>query len=215
MPSKEGRCHQTPSGQKKAAIEMSLGFIVAVVFSVVLLSLAIVWLNGIIGGITTLTDDLTQQAQSKLQDTFQNTQNNFAIWPDRYNLDKGRELKLSAGIKNDAEDGMNHQFVINVIPATASQVPCPGGDLASCPNVKSSMENWVTGFTGPVSIQPNKIGYRTISIMIPNNAVSGTYIFNVIACADMPPTSITSSAACTETTLNWGSSAQQLTITVK
>jgi hypothetical protein len=200
---------------RKGAIELSLGFIVAVVFAVVLLSLAIYWLNQVMGGIGGLTDDLTQQAQSKLQETFQSSQNNFAIWPDRYSLDKGRELKMSAGIKNDADDGEPHRFVINVIPAAASQGPCPGGDLASCPTVKSSMEDWVTGFTGPVLIQSNKLGYRTISVKIPNNAVSGTYIFNVVACGDIQPDPITSSLACTETTLNWGSSAQQLTITVK
>jgi hypothetical protein len=214
MAIKERRRLQTPSG-RKGAIELSLGFIVAVVFAVVLLSLAILWLQGIIGNIGSLTDDLTQQAQSKLQETFQTTQNNFAVWPDRYNLDRGKELKLSSGIKNDAEDGQNHQFVINVVPAAASRGPCASGDIGSCtaPGGKSLsefMQNWVSWDNQPGVIQINRVGYRTISVNVPPNAVAGTYIFNVIACMDMY-----SYSECTSQTLNWGGSAQQLTITVK
>jgi hypothetical protein len=200
---------------RKAAIELSLGFIVAVVFAVVLLSLAILWLQGIIGNIGGLTDDLTQQAQSKLQETFQTTQNNFAVWPDRYNLDRGRELKMSAGIKNDAEDGQNHQFIINVVPAAASKTPCPSGDISSCTgpggaSVKDFMQGWASWDNQAGIIQINRVGYRTISVKVPANAVAGTYIFNVIACMD-----ISSYNACTPQTLNWGGSAQQLTVTVK
>jgi len=200
---------------KKGAIELSLGFIVAVVFAVVLLSLAILWLQGIIGNIGGLTDDLTQQAQSKLQETFQNTQNNFAIWPDRYSLDRNKELKMSAGIKNDAEDGQNHQFIINVVPAAASRTPCPSGDISSCTapggtSLKDFMQGWASWDSEAGIVQINRVGYRTISIKVPSNAVSGTYIFNIVACMDMTPYS-----ACTAQTLNWGGSAQQLTITVK
>jgi len=214
MPIKEGRRQPTPSGQK-GAIELSLGFIVAVVFAVVLLSLAILWLQGIIGNIGGLTDDLTQQAQSKLQETFQSTQNNFAIWPDRYNLDRSKELKMSAGIKNDADDGQNHQFVINVVPAAASRGPCASGDISTCTgpggaSMTEFMQGWASWDNQAGIIQINRVGYRTISVKVPSNAVSGTYIFNVIACMD-----VSSYSACTPQTLNWGGSAQQLTITVK
>jgi hypothetical protein len=199
---------------RKGAIELSLGFIVAVVFAVVLLSLAILWLQGIIGGVTQITDDLTQQAQSKLQETFQNTQNNFAIWPSQYSLARGKELKMSAGIKNDAEDGQNHLFVINVIPAAASRGPCASGDINSCTgpggsSLKEFMQGWTSWDKEPGVIQINRVGYRSITVKVPANAVSGTYIFNVIACMD-----VTSYDACTPQTLNWGGSAQQLTITV-
>ena len=56
---------------RKGAIELSLGFIVTVVFAVVLLSLAIVWLNSIFPTLFGITDDLFQQAQTQIQETFQ------------------------------------------------------------------------------------------------------------------------------------------------
>ena len=197
--------------QRKGAIELSLGFIVAVVFAVVLLSLAIVWLNGLFPQFTSLTDDLTQQSQSKVQETFQNTQNNFAIWPSRYDLARGKELKMAAGIKNDADDGQNHQFVINVVPAAASDSVCPGGDLDACGTLKSNMQSWVSWDRAAGVIQINRVGYRTISIKPTSNAKTGTYIFNVVACTEP----ITGYQECTPQTLNWGGSAQQLTIAVK
>jgi hypothetical protein len=210
MPANEGRRQRTPSGQKKGAIELSLGFIVAVVFSVVLLSLAIMWLNNLFPQFTSLTDDLTQQAQSKIQETFQQSQNNFAIWPSKYDLAKGRELKMSAGIKNDAADSLNHQFVINVIPASASDTVCPGGDLDACGSIKTTMQSWVSWDKQSSTVQANKVGYRVITVK-PENAKSGTYIFNVVAC--MEP--ITSYQGCTLQTLNWGGSAQQFSVTLK
>ena len=197
---------------RKGAIELSLGFIVAVVFAVVLLSLAIMWIQGMFSGITQLGDDLTQQSQTKLQETFSETNSNFAIWPNRYELAAGRELKMSAAIKNNANDGNTHNFVINVVPATVSDAVCAGGDLASCPEIATSMAKWVSGFKmPPQSTQINSIKTFPISVTVPSNAVKGTYIFSVVACQEP----ITSYSACTPQTLNWGGSAQDLSITVK
>lgn len=201
--------------ERKAAIQLSLGFIVAVVFAVVLLSLALSWLQGIFGGFTAITNDLTQQAQNKLRQTFEETNSNFAVWPNRYNLKRGTELKMSAGIKNNAEDGLNHVFVVNVIPAAASKSVCPGGDVSSClapggQTLYDYMLDWVTWDTSSNVIQINQVGYKTISIKPDSKAKLGTYIFNIVACKDM-----SNYQQCTPETLNWGGAPQQLTITLE
>jgi len=201
--------------ERKAAIQLSLGFIVAVVFAVVLLSLSLTWLQGIFAGFTGITNDLTQQAQNKLRQTFEETNSNFAIWPNRYDLKRGEELKMSAGIKNNAEDGLSHMFVINIIPATASKSVCPGGDVNSClaPGGKTLYEEMLTWVTWDMSssvIQINQVGYKTISIKPDSQAKLGTYIFNVVACKDM-----SNYQQCTPETLNWGGASQQLAITLE
>jgi cytoskeletal protein RodZ len=196
--------------RRKGAIELSLGFIVAVVFAVVLLSLAIVWLQGFFLQLPGLTDDLIQQSQTKIQETFQQTQSNFAIWPSRYDLTRGKELKMSAGIKNDASDSADHTFVINVIPAAASDEVCSGGDITACPNVESEMEKWLSWDKQQSVIQKNRVGYKTISIKPSSSAKAGTYIFSVVACEG-----VGSYSACTRETLNWGGSAQELALTLK
>ncbi len=200
--------------ERKAAIQLSLGFIVAVVFAVVLLSLSLTWLQGIFAGFTGITNDLTQQAQNKLRQTFEETNSNFAIWPNRYDLKRGEELKMSAGIKNNAEDGLSHSFVINVIPATVSENVCDKDKLTDCSapvggNLYNYMLHWVTWDKFSSVIQINQVGYKTISIKPDSQAKLGTYIFNVVACKDM-----SNYQQCTQDTLNWGGAAQQLAITL-
>ena len=58
---------------QKGAIELSLGFIVTVVFAVVLLSLAIMWVRGMFGNIDIIAVDLTRQAQDEISATFSET----------------------------------------------------------------------------------------------------------------------------------------------
>jgi hypothetical protein len=207
-------------GERKGAFELSLGFIVMVVFAIVLLSLAILWLQGILTGVTGLTDDLTQQAQTQLQSTFAQTESNFAVWPNRYELERTHALKMSAGIKNDDISGQSRSFAINVLPSAASPSVCqqtidtctaPGGGKLS-----DYMKTWVTFPTGIFTVLVNKVGYRDISITVPANAVKGTYQFDVVACCtNCAGSTVTTSAACLTNTLNWGGSPQAVEIVVK
>jgi hypothetical protein len=195
----------------KGAIELSLGFVVAVVFAVVLLSLAILWISDVFPDIFNTTDDLFSEAQSRIQETFRDSQNNFVVWPPQYDLARGRELKMATGIENDASDGNTHQFVVNVIPATASESICPGGELDACGNLKTEMQGWVTWDRQSSNIEIGNTGYRWITIKPESNAKLGTYIFNVVACKEP----ITTYSGCTLQTLNWGGSAKQFQITLK
>lgn len=118
--------------KRKGAVELSLGFIVMVVFAVILLSLAIVWLQGVVRDIGGLTTDLTQQSANKIQEIFGETGENFAVWPSSYSMSAGKGIKLLAGIKNNARDGQAHRFVINMVPSTASNEVCPERDIKTC-----------------------------------------------------------------------------------
>jgi uncharacterized membrane protein len=176
---------------KKGAIELSLGFIVAVIFAVVLLSVAIMWLNGVINNANALTSSMFEQAQLKLQETFSTTEKTFAVWPDSQRLKRGDELWVAAGINNNANDALNHNFVINVISV-------------------STGAGWLDWDKQPGLIQINNVGYKKIVIKVPNDAPSGSYLFNVVACKD-----VASYSECTSQNLNWGGAAQPLTIIVQ
>lgn len=172
---------------RKGAIQMSLGLIVAVVFAVVLLTLAITWIQGMIGDISSITHDLTNQAQTKLQDTFAETSTTFAIWPTHYELRPGETVKLSAGIKNSVTDGQRHDFVLNVVPAGASNNVCTGGDVYDCgsmPAIAEKMATWATVERTVSSIQIQSTAYKSITIHIEPDTLPGSYIFNVVSCYD-------------------------------
>lgn len=196
---------------RKGAIQLSLGFIVAVVFAVVLLSLAVTWLRDIVGGIGTLTDDLTQKAHDTLSETFNTGLTNFAVYPGEYKLQPGRGVKLSVGVKNDDRDGEVHGFVIHVYPAMASSdvissYACTS--FAACSDLQTDMVKWITYPFEKYTIQPNLFKFWDVSITVPNNIRKGIYQYDLVACEDMDFSS------CDRATTNWGST-QALTITVQ
>ncbi len=214
---------------KKGAFELSLSFIIIVVFAIVLLTLGITWLRGIIGGITILTDDLTQQANSKLQDTFQQTTQNFGIYPSRWEMTPGKALKMSAGVKNNAADGNTHLYVVNVIPTAVSsdilRSKCPGSsDIDTCTvsmnfqgeTLKQFMRSWVTlALNDPYSVEPTRTVFNYITVNVPSTAPLGTYMFGVMACKT-DGTSITQSQCLPATTTGvWGGGVQPLEILIK
>ncbi|MBM3304141.1 MAG: hypothetical protein FJY76_03515 [Candidatus Aenigmarchaeota archaeon] len=214
---------------RKGAFDLSVSFIIVIVIAVVLLTLGITWLRGIIGGITGLTDDLTQQASSKLQDTFQQTTQNFGIYPSRWEMTPGKNLKMSAGIKNNAADGNTHQYVVNVIPTAVSsdilRNKCAGSsDIETCTvsinyqgeTLAQFMKSWVTlSMNGPFSVEATRTVFNYITVSVPSNAPLGTYMFGVMACK-VDGTGMTQSQCIpTATTGVWGGGVQPLEILIK
>lgn len=180
--------------QRSGAFQLSIGLIVVIVFAVIVLSLSIVWIQGLLKQITYITKDLTQQAQNKIQDTFQETDQNFAVWPNDYEMERSTELKLSAGIKNNDQFGQVHSYVINVVSQDAEETT-----------------NWDISFAQfPIQVPLDKTAYIPIVVKPPSNAQTKTYIFYVVACAD-----IASPASCTLTNNPnmWGS-PQPLMLTI-
>lgn len=204
--------------ERKAAFQLSLGFIIAVVFSIVLLSLALTWLRGTIEGIIGLTDDLTQEAQSQLRESFRATATSFAIWPSQYSLAPSKGLRMSAGIENDAPDGKDHLFVINVLPAAADDnVLAAKGCVTfeACATLQQEMSQWATFDSTAGKIQINSFGFKFIEVRPVAEAVKGTYIYNVVSCYDKVLGSTPVSSGCIPISDNlWGGSAQQLIISI-
>ncbi len=189
--------------KKKGAMQMSLGFIIAVVFAVVLLSLAIVWLRGMMENVSGLTVDLTQQARNELADTFKQTRSNFAIWPKRQDMERGKTLILSAGIKNNDPEGKDKWFFVNV--------QCTASD-STVANAQKLAGGWVTIPTTAAFARASDVVYRDITLNVPTDAPDGNYIFDVVACYwDSNPGTPT----CTSGSSNLWASQQPLTITVR
>lgn len=187
---------------KKGAMQLSLGFIVAVVFAVVLLSLAVTWLRGLIGSVGTLTDDLTQKAHDTLSETFNTGTTNFAVYPKEYSLQPGRGVKLLVGIKNDDRDGQAHPFVVHIYPAMASSdvISSYGcSSFASCANLQDDMSKWITYAQESYTIQPNLFKFWDVTVTLPNNVVKGVYQYDIVACEGIEY------AQCDRTSTNWGS----------
>lgn len=186
---------------KKGAIELSLGFIVTVVFAVVLLSLAIVWLRGMFIDIGGIAVDMTVQAREEISKTFSETTSNFAVRPARPEVTRGSKLIVQAGIKNNDPSGKMLRYVINIKAGNTNTQA-----------TKEEMAKWITQTT-ETAAGPNEIAYRDVVIAIPQNAETGAYMFDVFACAS--ETSGMNPATCDTTSSNMWGVPQTLTVTVK
>ncbi len=165
----------------KAAFQLSLGFIVAVVFAVILLSLAITWLNQIMGDIGGLTNDLTQKASQKLDDIFSETDQTFAVWPSEYTVKRGTTLKTLVGIINRQPDSQEHDFSIYV-------------------KSNNNVDDWIdkSAFENErFTVQFNKDLKIPITITPKRDAPKGTYTFWIYACID--------TSSCSDSNYNYES----------
>lgn len=198
--------------KKKGAFQLSLGFIIGLVFAVILLTLSIMWIRGVFQGFSTMTDDLTQNARAQLANTFDYTQTNFDVSPAFYKLEPGRSVKLSAGVKNNDPSAQVHNFVIKVLPAAADyEIYTAEGcsDFESCTSLQEKMMRWVTYSKYSRSANPNDKEYWDITIRFPNDVKRGSYVFDVVACADVPWDD------CDRTSTNKWGRTKQLTIEAK
>ena len=189
------------SRKEKGAIQLSLGFIVTVVFAVVLLSLAIMWVRDLFIDVDLVVQDLTRQAQEELGKVFSETTSNFAVRPSKPEVNRGTKLILQGGLKNNDPSGTSLYYVINVKAANTNT----NTDLAT-------MDSWITQSTETFA-GPNNIAYRDVIISIPTNAEAGAYMYDVFACSGA--SSGMSVSGCVISSSNLWGTPQTLTIIVK
>lgn len=157
--------------ERKGAIQMSLGLIVAVIFAVVFLSIGVIWIQGFMDDISGLTTNLIKEGKEKIRATFSETDQNFAVYPEEWELGRNEELKMVAGVINREPDSLPHKFMVNVIPTNP--------DTADWVNSAEFSQQLTADFNKvldfPITINPRGGG------TVPE---AGTYVFYIIACID-------------------------------
>jgi hypothetical protein len=117
--------------------------------------------------------DLTQQAHDEISRAFRQTENNLALWPERYDLLAGQALITSAGVKNNDPQKRDLYFVITV--------KCAGTNASggNCNNPNQ----WEILYTNTsISVKHGEVGFRDIIFSALPNTPYGDYIFDVMAC---------------------------------
>jgi hypothetical protein len=183
---------------KKGAFQLSLGFIITVVFAVVLLSLGLVWLRGAITGITDLTEQLQQQAGVELDKVFQETTVNFAIWPPDgpvFEVGPGTRLAVVAGVRNDAGDGNQHTFGV--------YIEAPSGFGGTVQQIANK----------PIANGQN--AKFPLIINVPEAHPDGEFIFRITSCSDYVDPG---AGSCPESGIGahlWGGSAKDFVLSIQ
>lgn len=192
------------------AIDLSLGFVVTIVFAVVLLSLAVMWIQSMFAGFTDLSDQLKQESSLKLEETFQESDQNYDIWPNRYEVKPNTRLAVTAGIKNNAMDAKRHTFLVSVQKMSAPQGTDP--------------MKWLDWAKPSKTVNPNDNAKIPIQITVPPGTVTGTYIFRITACSECaeprcPPggqaaASITQAMCTPDSLYVWGAASEDFVLII-
>ena len=176
---------------RKGAIQLSLGFIVMIVFAVILLSLAIVWLRGMMESVSGLTEAQIANAEAELAEVFETQQTVFAL--SRTSIDnppatRGRAYAIAIGFKNNLDSS---KLASDNTAYFAADVSAIGGP----DNTKlSEYEGWISCVPDSIWVEKGDIvGKIMCSFTAPQIADAGTYTYMFEGCT--LPTEITGGCA--------------------
>jgi len=156
---------------------MSMGFIVAIVFAVILLSLAITWIQGLFVQIRELTYETTDIAKENLLDNIAKTGKNVGLAaPAVSEWRRGETGSYAIGIRNDQTDKENTYYA-NVYLDSA------GGGLTFSSVLADEVNQWLTEIP-PRFIPAGESDTVDIVIKPFADAQLGIYTFTVAVCKE-------------------------------
>ncbi len=165
---------------KKGAFQLSLGFIVAVVFAVILLSLSLTWLQGIFDPLSTITHKTTDIAMQKLLQELASQNKRVGIAaPSVTKWKKGETGAYTLGIRNEDTDKSNTYYVNVYLEAIGG-----GLDPSQLSRLKDEVKSWITLSPPSIDIEPN--GRDKVDIIIKPSPTSppGIYSFRAAVCTN-------------------------------
>lgn len=171
--------------QRKGAFQVSMGFIIAVVFAVVLLSLALSWLSGFMGQIGEVTHKVTDVARSELINKIAQTGATVGIAaPPVTSWNRGETGSFAIGVKNKFTD-QSKTFFMNVY---LEQL---GGALAGtqASTMQGEVDDWLT-YSRTEFVEAGGSVTSDLILKPDTAADSGIYKFRVLICENQPCTTL-------------------------
>jgi hypothetical protein len=120
---------------------------------------------------------------------------------DEFWLPPNKSIKFYVVFNNVDDDEEKHKFIARAHPSAANfdvMAAYKCSHFTTCDSLLEDMENFINQPKTPIWVNYTFVGLYTIDISIPENAVNGTYMYNMVACQDM------GFDDCTETQTNWG-----------
>jgi hypothetical protein len=161
----------------KGAFQLSLSFIIVVVFAVIVLALAISWIQGIFPGITELTHKVTDVARDELLGKIAEGDKRVGIAaPKITSWARGDTGSYAIGIRNIYPD-MDKMFYINVYIDEMQSLGDADPSLAQ----RNTVRTWLT-FSDKEFVPKSSSITSDIIIKPPATTNSDIYKFRVMVC---------------------------------
>ena len=158
---------------KKAAIELSVNFLVIIIISLVVLSSAILITRQIFKGATELKATLDTQTESQIE-ALLNEGRPVAVAFNRKEIARGEHSVFGVGVLNLLEPGTFNLFVVfkNAFDSAEEEISC------------SDCSGWLLYDEDAFELGTNGENKIAVLIGVPKDAAIGTYIFDVKAEMD-------------------------------
>lgn len=161
---------------RKGAFQLSLSFIIVVVFAVIVLSLAIAWIQGIFEVLNPLTHSVTDVARQELLDRIARSDARVGIAaPDVTQWKRGQTGSYSVGVRNIHTD-QDKTFSMNVYLEEIG-----GGLPGTAAQYQSEVGEWLT-FSKKTFVESSGSTTSDIVIKPPTDAEKGIYMFRIVVC---------------------------------
>lgn len=158
---------------KRGAIQLTMGFLVTIIISIVLLALGILFLRQLVTGAEEIKLDLDQQTESQLASLLDQGQQ-IAIPFNTQTIRRGNSHIFGIGILNIQEQGI---FELSVTLSKA--VDTANNEFPAQTIRNLNIPAWLRYDASGFQLNKNERQSIPLLIQIPTNAPSGTYIFNV------------------------------------
>lgn len=159
---------------KKGAIELGMNTIIIVVIGITLLSLALVWIRGMMGeeGIGGITKSAFGQAETAISDIYEGTSEDLSVSPETFTLNPGKSGKAKMRFSNlEDTDVSNVKF----------QIALAEGEGKAKPKVQCVFANTLKTTAGPYDVPSGKAKELDILIQVDKASSLGTAVCTVTA----------------------------------
>jgi hypothetical protein len=161
---------------KKAAIGMSVETLVVIIISLVILGGGITLLYKFIGGAEDTKALLDEKTDAELDRLLADQGKQVALPRNIATVERGENHVFGVGILNVDSAGTGDSFTIDVNP---NQAVDESGNFIDI-NPDEIKSNWLLWNDGAIAIAEGEHFKESISIQIPDEALKGEYIFDVI-----------------------------------
>jgi len=165
--------------KKKGAFQLSLGLIVIVIFAVVLLSLALAWIQGVFVDVGGLTHTVTQEGIDRIIREIQASGENVGVAaPDLKTWKKGDAGVYQIVVRN-TDDVSDLAVTANIF---LEEIGGYVGSQTTVAAIQNQVNNdWLT-YSKTHSVSPRGMSQVKLAIEAPLGTTAGIYWFKVVVC---------------------------------
>ncbi len=162
--------------RNKKGMELSINFIVMLIFAIVIFTFGIVFARNFFSQAQDRTGEITSQTKDTIRNLILQQNSQVAIYPDTLTLSRGEEEVVGVGVINTGNVA-TFKIIIDKTPANCKLVD-KQGDVQNCGNPKEGVYPFYD--TVSVSVAKSDELYVPIKFIVKkDNSPSGKYIFTL------------------------------------